>query len=173
MVWPSVSYTKSGLNGLFPAFVNFLYRMTLGGPATYLSRHEEQFEVSEKDILEEESIMAADTESHASSGSQYLQDVLGDVLADALSKVAKERPSDPIQFVANYLHSLKKTPAAPPVPEEPEDQPGSGLSPEEPEQAQEHFGEHVEPAEAETEGHQSRLEEYKVMQNFKNLTQSI
>ena len=116
--------------------------------------------------------MAADTESHASSGSQYLQDVLGDVLADALSKVAKERPSDPIQFVANYLHSLKKTPAAP-VPEEPEDQPGSGLSPEEPEQAQEHFGEHVEPAQAETEGHQSRLEEYKVMQIFKNLTQSI
>ena len=95
--------------------------MTLGAPATYLSRHEQQFEldedlVNEKDIIEAEP-MAADTDSHASSGSQYLQDVLGDVLADALSKVAKERPTDPIQFVANYLHSLKK-----PKPEDPEDE---------------------------------------------------
>ena len=67
------------------------------GPAAYLSRKEE---------LE----MSNDTSSQDSSGSQYLQEVLGDVLADALSKVAKERPQDPIQYVADYLHSLKPTP---------------------------------------------------------------
>ena len=86
----------------------------MSAPATYLSRHEEIFESQtviteanqEEDILE----TMADTESQNSSGSQYLQDVLGDVLAEALSKVAKERPSDPIQYVANYLHSLKKSP---------------------------------------------------------------
>lgn len=48
-----------------------------------------------------------DTQSNSSTGSQYLQEVLGDVLADALSKVAKDRPIDPIQYVADYLHGLK------------------------------------------------------------------
>ena len=135
--------------------------MTLGPPATSLSRHEESFEfapseeeiVIEKDIVEQP--MAADTDSHGSSGSQYLQDVLGDVLAEALSKVAKERPEDPIQYVANYLHSLKPIPPAPIPEEEPPRSPT-------PEPEQEHFDEHVEAPEAETEGHQSRLEEYKV-----------
>ena len=28
-------------------------------------------------------------------------------MAEALSKVAKERPQDPIQYVADYLHNLK------------------------------------------------------------------
>ena len=32
-----------------------------------------------------------------------LQDALGDVLAQALSAVAKERPADPVQFVADFL----------------------------------------------------------------------
>lgn len=134
--------------------------MTLGPPATYLSRHEESFEFAptEEEIVIEKDIvgqpMAADTDSHGSSGSQYLQDVLGDVLAEALSKVAKERPEDPIQYVANYLHSLKPIPPAP-IPEE---EPRSPT----PEPEQEHFDEHVEPAEVETEAHQSRLEEYKV-----------
>ena len=29
------------------------------------------------------------------------------IIADALSKVARERPTDPIQYVADYLHNLK------------------------------------------------------------------
>ena len=95
-----------------------------------------------------------DTDSRSSSGSQYLQDVLGDVLAEALSKVAKERPSDPIQYVANYLHSLKKSPEVQ-MNSSPEPHP------EVPEASEEHFEEHHEPPEAETEGHQSRLEEHK------------
>ena len=45
-------------------------------------------------------------QSNSSSGSRYLQHVLGDVLAEALSQVAKKRPSDPIQYVADYLHSV-------------------------------------------------------------------
>ena len=45
-------------------------------------------------------------QSNSSSGSQYLQNALGDVLADALSQVAKKRPTDPIQYVADYLHSI-------------------------------------------------------------------
>ena len=45
-------------------------------------------------------------QSNSSSGSQYLQHVLGDVLAEALSQVAKKRPADPIQYVADYLHSV-------------------------------------------------------------------
>ena len=45
-------------------------------------------------------------QSNSSSGSQYLQHVLGDVLAEALSQVAKRRPTDPIQYVADYLHSV-------------------------------------------------------------------
>ena len=129
--------------------------MTLGPPATYLSRHEEKFEFATEELIKEDIVeqpMAADTDSHGSSGSQYLQDVLGDVLAEALSKVAKERPEDPIQYVANYLHSLKPIPPAP-IPEE---EPRSPT----PEPEQEHFDEHVEPTE--TEAHQSRLEEYKV-----------
>ena len=132
--------------------------MTLGPPATYLSRHEFEFATQEEIVTEKDKVeepMAADTESHGSSGSQYLQDVLGDVLADALSKVAKERPPDPIQYVANYLHSLKPIPPAPIPEEEPPRSPT-------PEPEQEHFDEHVEAPEAETEGHQSRLEEYKV-----------
>jgi len=36
-----------------------------------------------------------------------LKEVLGDVLAEALSKVARERPLDPIKYVADYLHSVK------------------------------------------------------------------
>lgn len=66
---------------------------------TYQSRHE--IESKEQDE------MAKDNDSNTSTGSQYLQEVLGDVLADALSKVAKERPIDPIQYVADYLHGLK------------------------------------------------------------------
>ena len=127
--------------------------MTLGPPASYLSRHEFEFATQEEIVTEKDKVeepMAADTESHGSSGSQYLQDVLGDVLADALSKVAKERPPDPIQYVANYLHSLKPIPPAP-IPEEPPRSPTP-----EPEQ------EHLEAPEVENEGHQSRLEEYKV-----------
>lgn len=42
------------------------------------------------------------------SGAEYLQDVLGDVLAGALSSVARERPPDPIQFVANYLYKVRR-----------------------------------------------------------------
>ncbi len=34
--------------------------------------------------------------------------MLGDVLADALSKVAKERPADPVQYVADYLHAMPR-----------------------------------------------------------------
>ena len=45
-------------------------------------------------------------QSNSSSGSQYLQNALGDVLAEALSQVAKKRPNDPIQYVADYLHSM-------------------------------------------------------------------
>ena len=45
-------------------------------------------------------------QSNSSSGSQYLQNALGDVLAEALSQVAKKRPADPIQYVADYLHSV-------------------------------------------------------------------
>ena len=37
----------------------------------------------------------------------YFQEVLGDVLAEALSAVARERPNDPIQYIADYLHSIK------------------------------------------------------------------
>ena len=44
--------------------------------------------------------------SRGSTGSNYLQNALGDVLADALSEVAKKRPTDPIEYVANYLHSV-------------------------------------------------------------------
>ncbi len=40
------------------------------------------------------------------NASEYLQMVLGDVLAKALSEVARERPSDPVQFVAEYLHQV-------------------------------------------------------------------
>ena len=42
------------------------------------------------------------------------QDALGDVLAQALSAVAKERPADPVQFVADFLlrkHGEMKTEA--------------------------------------------------------------
>lgn len=35
------------------------------------------------------------------------QEVLGDVLAKALSAVAKERPEDPVQFVAEYLYRAR------------------------------------------------------------------
>ena len=35
-----------------------------------------------------------------------MQNALGDVLAEALSQVAKKRPADPIQYVADYLHSV-------------------------------------------------------------------
>ena len=40
------------------------------------------------------------------SGSEYLQEVLGDVLAKALSSVAQERPEDPVSFVAEYLYKV-------------------------------------------------------------------
>ncbi len=40
------------------------------------------------------------------SGAEYLQQVLGDVLAKALSSVAKERPDDPVNFVAEYLYKV-------------------------------------------------------------------
>ncbi len=40
------------------------------------------------------------------SGSEYLQQVLGDVLAKALSSVARERPQDPVQYVAEYLYKV-------------------------------------------------------------------
>ena len=35
------------------------------------------------------------------------QEVLGDVLAKALSAVARERPDDPVQFVADYLYRAR------------------------------------------------------------------
>jgi hypothetical protein len=37
-----------------------------------------------------------------------IQDVLGDVLAQALSNVARERPSDPIEFVADFLYKKRQ-----------------------------------------------------------------
>ena len=42
------------------------------------------------------------------NGSEYLQEALGDVLAKALAAVAKERPQDPIQFLADFLQSARK-----------------------------------------------------------------
>ena len=41
------------------------------------------------------------------SGSEYLQEALGDVLAKALSAVAKERPLDPIKFMAEFLYRTR------------------------------------------------------------------
>jgi len=73
----------------------------LPDPSSYLSRHEEIIHQNNNDE------MAHETQSNSSTGSQYLQEVLGDALADALSKVAKERPPDPIQYVADYLHGMK------------------------------------------------------------------
>jgi len=86
--------------------------MSIPAATTYISRHETFISQQQLNATQESkrlniNIMATDTDSHASSGSQYLQDVLGDVLADALSKVARERPTDPIQYVADYLHNLK------------------------------------------------------------------
>jgi hypothetical protein len=94
---------------------------TVPAATTYLSRHETfvtgsnngqlkgSLEESTADESEDPEVhmASAETASHASSGSQYLQEVLGDVLAEALSQVAKERPTDPIQYVADYLHGLK------------------------------------------------------------------
>lgn len=45
---------------------------------------------------------------HVQSGSEYLQEVLGDVLAGALSSVARERPRDPVQYVADYLYKVQE-----------------------------------------------------------------
>ena len=42
------------------------------------------------------------------SGSEYLQEVLGDILAQALSAVAKARPRDPIKFVADFLRDVRR-----------------------------------------------------------------
>lgn len=42
------------------------------------------------------------------SGSEYLQQVLGDVLAKALTAVARERPKDPIGYMAEFLYSARK-----------------------------------------------------------------
>jgi len=42
------------------------------------------------------------------NGSEYLQRVLGDVLSSALAAVARERPEDPIQFVADYLYRVAR-----------------------------------------------------------------
>lgn len=44
------------------------------------------------------------SDTRVSSGTKYLQDVLGDVLAKALSAVARERPEDPVQYVADFLN---------------------------------------------------------------------
>ena len=46
--------------------------------------------------------------AHVQSGSEYLQEVLGDVLAGALSSVARERPRDPVQYVADYLYKVQE-----------------------------------------------------------------
>ena len=113
-------------------------------PSTYQTRHEV---VNEVDSLAHE--MAEDASSHVSSGSQYLQEVLGDVLAEALSKVAKERPADPIQYVANHLHSLNiKAPRmdSPEKNEDNDEEPNSSPEP------------NVVNAEEVTSGHQSRLD---------------
>ena len=53
----------------------------LPDPSSYLSRHEEIIHQNNNDE------MAHETQSNSSTGSQYLQEVLGDALADALSKV--------------------------------------------------------------------------------------
>ena len=66
------------------------YRMSLPAATSYMSRHEVM--INENNSLNEynNTGMASshETESNSSSttGSQYLQEVLGDVLADALSK---------------------------------------------------------------------------------------
>ena len=54
----------------------------LPDPSSYLSRHEEIIHQNNNDE------MAHETQSNSSTGSQYLQEVLGDALADALSKVS-------------------------------------------------------------------------------------
>ena len=40
------------------------------------------------------------------NGAEYLQEVLGDILAQALSSVARERPKDPVQYVAEFLRNI-------------------------------------------------------------------
>ena len=60
-------------------------RMSIPAATTYVSRHEtfisqQQLNATQKSKQLNINIMATDTDSHASSGSQYLQDVLGDVL---------------------------------------------------------------------------------------------
>lgn len=59
--------------------------MSIPAATTYVSRHETFISQQQLNATQESkrlniNIMATDTDSHASSGSQYLQDVLGDVL---------------------------------------------------------------------------------------------
>ena len=59
--------------------------MSIPAATTYISRHETFISQQQLNATQESkrlniNIMATDTDSHASSGSQYLQDVLGDVL---------------------------------------------------------------------------------------------
>ena len=61
---------------------NILNVTVLPDPSSYLSRHEEIIHQNNNDE------MAHETQSNSSTGSQYLQEVLGDALADALSKVS-------------------------------------------------------------------------------------
>ncbi len=56
-----------------------------------------------RQLLEDLRAMSGDKDL---SGAEYLQQVLGDVLAKALSSVAQERPDDPVQFVAEYLYKV-------------------------------------------------------------------
>ena len=65
-----------------PNYVSILNVTVLPDPSSYLSRHEE---IIHQNNNEE---MAHETQSNSSTGSQYLQEVLGDALADALSKVS-------------------------------------------------------------------------------------
>ena len=66
----------------------------LPDPSSYLSRHEEIIHQNNNDE------MAHETQSNSSTGSQYLQEVLGDALADALSKVSSGQIG--LQLKLNY-----------------------------------------------------------------------
>ena len=75
----------SGLRTCILLMSPFFSRMSIPAATTYISRHEtfisqQQLNATQKSKRLNINIMATDTDSHASSGSQYLQDVLGDVL---------------------------------------------------------------------------------------------
>ena len=75
----------SGLRTCILLMSPFFSRMSIPAATTYISRHETFISQQQLNATQESkrlniNIMATDTDSHASSGSQYLQDVLGDVL---------------------------------------------------------------------------------------------